>query len=452
MNLESKNQKERVSVLMGGSTAERHVSIMSGTNVWLKLRQAKEFEAIPFLLDLNHDVWKLPYAYTLHHTAEEMIERCEAISELDKKAFPIALEIRQRLGLEPISGLEKPVKMTLAEFLENLEGFLFIALHGGIGEDGTLQRMLEEKGILYNGSDSTVSARCMDKHATALITSALQDGDILAMPQISFEASPLFGHREKMEKLWNSASILFETELLLIKPRNDGCSAGVARLYSVDDLMTYLLAVQKGIKVLPPQTLKGQINPLEMPLRSDIPFLLEPFIITDQIYIEGVDLCHEIVSGWCEMTIGVLEKMGECIALSPSITIAKNHVLSVEEKFQGGTGINLTPPPLEILSEKARSKVQESVIKLSRRIGISNYARFDLFVECATGRIRLIEINTLPALTPSTVFYHQALTLDPPIFPKELLSMIISQAKWRHIQKRIKELSLETKAVSLLSQ
>jgi D-alanine-D-alanine ligase-like ATP-grasp enzyme len=425
---------------------------MSGTNVWLKLNQTKEYEAIPYLLDLHHDVWKLPYAYMLHHTAEEMIERCEMSNELEKKAFPLVMEIRHRLGLKPIGELEKPVKMSLLQFLESIKGFLFIALHGGIGEDGTLQSMLEERGIIYNGSDPTVSARCMDKHASALIVSGMQDRDILAMPQISFEASPLFGQRDKIEKLWNSASTCFETEVLLIKPRNDGCSAGVARLNSIDDLIAYLLAIEKGMKVLPSYTLEGQINPLEMPLKNEIPFLLEPFIVTDQIYIDGVDLCHKTVSGWCEMTIGVLEKMGEYLALNPSITIAKNHVLSVEEKFQGGTGVNLTPPPLEILSERAKAKVQESVIKLSRRIGISNYARFDLFVECATGKVRLIEINTLPALTPSTVLYHEALTLDPPLFPKELLSMVITQAKWSRLEKQIKKLSLEIREPNFLNR
>ena len=36
-------------------------------------------------------------------------------------------------------------------------------------------------------------------------------------------------------------------------------------------------------------------------------------------------------------------------ALSPSITIAESSILSVEEKFQGETGINITPPSEEIV-------------------------------------------------------------------------------------------------------
>ena len=45
-----------------------------------------------------------------------------------------------------------------------------------------------------------------------------------------------------------------------------------------------------------------------------------------------------------------------------------------------------------------------------------------------TGALLIIEINTLPGLTPSTVFYHQALAENPPIFPRELLEKIIKNS------------------------
>jgi D-alanine-D-alanine ligase-like ATP-grasp enzyme len=42
-----------------------------------------------------------------------------------------------------------------------------------------------------------------------------------------------------------------------------------------------------------------------------------------------------------------------------------------------------------------------------------------------TGAIMVIEVNTLPALTPSTVFYQQALEEKPSMYPRELLEKII---------------------------
>ena len=51
--------------------------------------------------------------------------------------------------------------------------------------------------------------------------------------------------------------------------------------------------------------------------------------------------------------------------------------------------------------------------KLVTKIGIKGYARIDAFMNVSTGALIVIEVNTLPALTPSTVLYHQALVENP---------------------------------------
>jgi D-alanine-D-alanine ligase-like ATP-grasp enzyme len=131
------------------------------------------------------------------------------------------------------------------------------------------------------------------------------------------------------------------------------------------------------------------------------------------------------------MTVGVVEEKfsesgrGKIRALSPSITIAEDTILSVEEKFQGGTGVNITPPPKNIISEKNLYKVKVLIEAVAEKIGIRGYSRIDIFVHAKTGNIIVIEINTLPGLTPSTVIYHQALAEEKPIFPKEFLELLI---------------------------
>jgi D-alanine-D-alanine ligase-like ATP-grasp enzyme len=125
------------------------------------------------------------------------------------------------------------------------------------------------------------------------------------------------------------------------------------------------------------------------------------------------------------MTVGVLEERGKIRSLSPSITIAEDTILSVEEKFQGGTGVNITPPPKEIIFAKNLNKVKSLIETVAKKIGIRGYARIDIFVQIKTGNIIVIEINTLPGLTPSTVIYHQALAEKKPIFPKEFLELLI---------------------------
>lgn len=409
-------------ILLGGSTAERQVSLMSGTNVWLKLRQDPLYEATPFLLDKDNQVWQLPYAYTLHHTVEEVKEHCT----LPKKPYYDSLKntIRKELDLPPSFDSPSPVLLTFESFIEKAaqeKAFVFLALHGGIGEDGTLQKILETHKIPFNGSSSITSEICMDKRQTAMLIETLNDPMILSMPQLSFTLSSL-REKEDMRALWKKASTIFGSEDLLIKPQSDGCSTGVLRLQSLEEFHNYIQCCHQKLKIF-----KHAHGSIEMSLSAEC-FLLEPFIHTDKISVSGSLLHHEHVSGWCEMTIGIFEKNTDYSAFPPSITVSEHNVLSLEEKFQGGTGINITPPPENILSKKALEQVKISAVSIAKALGIRHYARLDLFVQLSTGVVQLIEANTLPALTPSTVLFHQSLSLSPAIYPKKLLSLIIENA------------------------
>ncbi len=419
---QSKHMKKPIYVLMGGDTSERQVSLLSGTNVWLKLLQTSQYQPTAFLLDQQETVWQLPYDFALHHTVEEMSEHCQKASELVQVIDPMVSEIRNRLELPPLSKRNFPLPLNMEDFLQQAQehkAFVFLGLHGGFGEDGTLQKCLEERHIPFNGSKSIASQLCMDKHETAKKVLSLHSPSILAMPQIAFRLS------DSAASLWEKATAQFHTDQLLVKPQKDGCSTGVVRLHSEKELAAYLDLCSKGQTQAPAQLFAHHGNPVEMPGKEQTYFLLEPFIETDRVYALQTELHYEKISGWCEMTIGVLEKKGSYRAFNPSLTLALNHILSVEEKFQGGTGINITPPPESILPADMRKRVQENACKVAKVLGIEGYARLDLFVECATGNIRVIEANTLPALTPSTVLYHQALAETPAIEPQQLLIHLI---------------------------
>ena len=53
-------------------------------------------------------------------------------------------------------------------------------------------------------------------------------------------------------------------------------------------------------------------------------------------------------------------------------------------------------------------KIKDSVETVSQKIGIKDYCRIDIFANSTTKDVIIIEINTLPALTPSTVIFQQA--------------------------------------------
>jgi hypothetical protein len=194
--------------------------------------------------------------------------------------------------------------------------------------------------------------------------------------------------------LWSTLLRELDCTHVCVKPAADGCSTGVARLDHVADLTSYLAAVRDRRPSLAPGALSTSGGGVEMAVPPPGRFMFEPFIETDPILIrrsaeqienndngavqsthneipsggvdepdrasfsrrnlgEGashVELVWEGKSRWVEVTVGVLGRKGSMKALSPSITVKESgHVLSLEEKFQGGTGVNLTPPPPQIV-------------------------------------------------------------------------------------------------------
>lgn len=419
---------QNIRVLFGGATAERQVSLMSGTNVWLKLRHAPHLRPEPYIMTQNGEIWHLPYGYTLNHTCEEILLHCAEAEAVAARLKTLAPPLRQRLGLPPLPANADvlPRRMNLKQFCEearNENAFVFIALHGGEGENGTLQAELDRYGLAYNGSGPAASKLCMDKNATGKAIRALNDPLLTSASKISFTPGQAPG--------WDEACQTLQSRDLLIKPQADGCSAGVVRLQSAGDLKTYLSALAKHETVLLPGSLLHLQQAVEMPVAAEA-LILEPFIATDDVHIEAQKLIYRPKTGWIELTAGVLEQNGTYHALTPSITVAQNAVLSLEEKFQGGTGINLTPPPESIVKPAQIKIIKDKVAVAAKTLGIEGYARLDLFFNTKSNHIMIIEANSLPGLTASTVIFHQGLAEDPPLYPRAFLEKLVELGRHRH--------------------
>lgn len=392
-----KTKKQKVFVLFGGRNAERQVSLMSGTNVWLKLLRSEKYEPIPCFLDLNESVWTLPYSFALNHTVEEVFANCLASKQLSAMSLDAWIAHAKK---------------------EN--AFVFIALHGGDGENGSLQKRLEAEKIPFNGSHSTTSHLCMDKLLTGKKIQSMKHPGILSLPKEVISFSSNSSHDGVFEKMTEK----FHATRLIIKPKEDGCSAGIALLESQDDLKKYAQFIAQKTSLIPPFSFARQPLPIEMPSSSQ-DFILEPYIETDLIMIQKNELSMITKTGWIELTVGVIEEKNGYRSLNPSITIAEGSVLSLEEKFQGGTGINITPPPETILSSVLLEKIKSLIEQTARSLEIKSYARIDIFFNRFTEEIIVIEVNTLPGLTPSTVLYHQALAETPPLAPRQFLEKMI---------------------------
>jgi len=421
-------KRQPVWVLFGGDSAEKEVSVMSGTNVWLKLMRSKKFEPTPFLLT-DGKVWRLPYAFCLDHTVSEIGENCAQFDARREVVDRLAQDVRQRLGIASDAGTWlAPEQMDIEEFLSRAKAkgaFIFLGLHGGEGEDGTMQSRLEQQGLRFNGPDALCSRLCMDKYETGVcITNAGIPG-LIAAPKIFIDVNSHGGYSiEECSTIWKRAAEMFDTPDILVKPRYDGCSYGIVHLSSHYELKKYFDLMGRTDPA-PSGTFAAHDGPVEMSFNTKMGILLEPFVETVKLKVKGSNIQPKKVDGWIELTVGVVGERQKLHPLMPSITVAEDAVLSLEAKFQGGTGINLTPPIKTIVSLRQRNLIRKKIVQAAMSLGIDGYARIDIFFHTSREEIMVIEANTLPGLTPSTVIFHQALADEHPMTPAQFLEFLI---------------------------
>jgi len=132
----------RVGVLMGGVSDERAVSLASGAEVARALREA------------GHEVVAVDTVRGILSGEEEQALLSGGV-QVDP---PTAHELE---SLDPGTA----VSLTRHPDLSDIDVF-FVALHGGGGEDGTIQALLEAAGVAFTGSDRLGCALAMDKQVT----------------------------------------------------------------------------------------------------------------------------------------------------------------------------------------------------------------------------------------------------------------------------------------------
>ncbi|KAH9673234.1 D-alanine-D-alanine ligase family [Citrus sinensis] len=337
---EALNKREgirKVFVIFGGDTSERQVSLMSGTNVWLNLQAFDDIEVTPCLLAPSIDcssgmdanimdpdsssrvVWSLPYSLVLRHTTEEVLAVCIEAIEPDRAAFT--------------SHLRNQVVNDLVE------------VHGGIGEDGTLQSLLEAEGVPYTGPGVMASKTCMDKVATSLALNHLADLGVLTINKDVRRKEDLL--KTPIVDIWHELTSKLQCKTLCVKPARDGCSTGVARLCCAEDLTVYVKALEECLLRIPPNSFSRAHGMIEMPNPPPEILIFEPFVETDEILFSSQStnknadrLMWKGNSRWVEITVGVIGKRGSMHSLMPSVTVKESgDILSLEEKFQGASSL-----------------------------------------------------------------------------------------------------------------
>jgi D-alanine-D-alanine ligase len=252
-------------------------------------------------------------------------------------------------------------------------------LHGPMGEDGTMQGLLEMAGVAYCGPNVAGSAAAMDKGmAKALIAAA-------GLPQARYMAV-------RETELDDQMADRVETDLgwpVFVKPANMGSSIGISRVDGPADLDAALALV----------------------LRFD------EFLIIEEA-VQGRELEIGIL-GWPDLRASV-----------PGEVIPSREFYDFEDKYLAGRARLEVPAqlPAGVAEEMGRLAVAAC-----GAVRVDSMARVDFFFEPEGRGLLINEINTIPGFTPISMYPRmwQASGVAYPDLIAELVAQALRRAERR---------------------
>jgi UDP-N-acetylmuramate--alanine ligase len=394
------SNRKRIAVIFGGYSSERHISVESGRNVYEKLSSSTVYDPVPVFLsgnDAQHEMYTIPLNLMLKDNADDILEKIRhfSVHPVITGIISQCADITKKFGDE--GNLRSPQQISYND-LPGMVSEVFIALHGRPGEDGALQRKLDQVGIPYNGSDADSSSVTIDKFRTNEILKA--HGMLVAEHLIVSEDD--WTHR-KNDAIRQINLIGYP---LIAKPVDDGCSSAVKKIRSIEELEAFARLIFRKSEELDPVAAEV----LHIKPKEEFP-VKRQFLVESLIEADGAETFLEITGGMLTHRGSGGEIIYELFEASEALS--EGEVLSLEEKFLAGQGQNITPARYAKEPGK-RQKISEIVKreleKAARVLNIRGYARIDAFVRVRqNGQVEVIfiEVNSLPGMTPATCIFHQ---------------------------------------------
>ena len=148
-----------------------------------------------------------------------------------------------------------------------------------------------------------------------------------------------------------------------------------------------------------------------------------------------------------EVTGGLLTHWDESGELQIEVfeaseALATGEVLSLEEKFLAGEGQNITPAryaPDAHERQRISEEVKQELRRVAEILDIQGYARIDAFVRVRQNgavEVLIIEVNSLPGMTPATCIFHQ--TALAGYTPYDFIDRILEFGKQRTAQQTVR--------------
>jgi D-alanine-D-alanine ligase len=304
----------KITVLMGGTSAERDVSLATGREIARALR-SKGYEVI-----------------TVDAAGGRLIAESDDASGVGRQP--------------PDKGeLSKLAAGQLACQLEDLPEFrgteaIFVALHGGAGEDGRVQAMLDLMGTPYTGSGPLGSALAMDKLVSKELfhNAGIRTAPWLVAPVETAAIAGVLGGYP-----------------VVVKPSREGSTVGVSVVRDAEQLSGAL------------ERASGYAGPA----------MVERFIPGR------------------EVAVGVLGEQA-----LPVVEIRPSHeIYDYECKYTKGMSEYQVPAPL---SRECTEELQELAVAAHRVLRLAAYSRVDFRID-EDDRPWCLEVNSLPGMTATSL-------------------------------------------------
>jgi len=250
---------------------------------------------------------------------------------------------------------------------------VFPALHGPPGEDGTVQGFLEILSLPYVGSGVHGSAAAMDK---AIAKSVFARAGLPIAEDLVFPAG--------IDPAEAGARILARFgDRVVIKPLSQGSAIGVTPVANGGDLTA----------------------PLRTALALGGGVLVEPYVLGREI------------------TVGVLDLHGQAPVAFPVIEIRtkKDQWYDFENRYAVGGSEHVIPAPL---ADDVTARLQEIALDAHASLGLRDLSRAD-FIVTDDDRIVLLEVNTLPGMTPTSLYPDGARAIGIE-FPSLVDALVVS--------------------------
>ena len=322
----------KIVVLMGGTSSEREVSLSSGKNIAEALKQN------------GHEILLLDTVLTIDQIGRSLPVSAQDIQHGDENLVHLLVEPEIRSA-----------------------DFIFSALHGGSGENGIVQGILQILGYQFNGSSAEGCAIAMDKVISKMI---FEKNGIPTPKWLYFERIGGLDYTKIIDTI--TGKFQFP---LVIKPGHEGSTVG-------------LTIVKK----------QEQLRPA----------------INEALKYNSVFLVEEYIAGR-ELTVAILGKTA-----LPVVEIRPRHgIYDYECKYTGGMSEYIVPADID---DGLAKQIQDFTVDAFNLLRCSGYGRMDLRLS-DDNKPYFLEMNTLPGMTSTSLVPKAAKAIG--LNFKQLLEEII---------------------------